>query len=198
MKYAISADTIEYNGPSKGLAFLFVAIFVPVVILSLLLLALVLVSGVVAWMEALLAALLLCSVLVASLAMVSYRASRAFRLKINKKLQLVTTGRGKLERTEQIGDFQAILIQGIKRPKARTAADVQYHVYLAGSIRRTDLGIVSLSESGARQKITPIALFLELPVVLVPDANETVEAVEEKRECDATVERNECKECVSA
>lgn len=180
MKYAINADTIEYNGPSRGVAFPLVTVFVPVVIVSLILLGLVLFSGAVAWLEIFLAVLLLCSVLVVALAMLSYRASRAFRLTINKTLQLITTGRGRLERTEQIGEFQAILIQGVKRPKG-PPTNLEYHVYLAGSVRRTSLGIVSLSENGARQKVTPIALFLELPVMVVPDVVESA-ALEEQHE----------------
>jgi len=183
MKYAIRADTIEYNGPSRGMTFVLLAVFVPVSVLSLVLLGWALFSGSPVWVEILLGALLLCSGLLAALAVVSYRASRSFRLKIDRKLRLVTTGRGKQEKTELVGEFQSLLIQKVGEAKGRPTEDAQYHVYLAGSLRRTPLGIVSLSENGARQKITPIALFLELPVIVIPENAEAAAAIGEKQEC---------------
>lgn len=183
MKYAISADIIEYNGPSRGMTFVLLAVFVPVAILSLGLLGWTVLSDYPVWVQALLGALFLGSGVIVALSVISYRASRAFRLKIDRKLRLVTTGRGKLKKTEQIGEFQTLLIQKGGAPKGSSTADAGYHVFLAGSLRRTPLGIISLSENGARQKITPLALFLELPVVVVPDGIEKPVVGEGKREC---------------
>lgn len=182
MKYAISADIIEYNGPSRGMTFVLLAVFLPVAALSLGLLGWTVLSGYPVWLQVLLGAVFLVSGVIVSLSVISYRASRAFCLKIDRKLRLITTGRGKLEKTEQIGEFQSLLIQK-GAPMGNSTADASYHVFLAGSLRRTPLGIISLSENGARQKITPLALFLELPVMVVPGELEKSVAVEEKREC---------------
>lgn len=182
MKYAISADIIEYNGPGHGMTFVLLAVFAPVAALALGLLGWMVLAGYPVWVQVLLGAIFLGSGAISALSVISYRASRAFRLKIDRKLRLITTGRGKLEKTEQIGEFQSLLIQK-GAPVGNSTADANYHVFLAGSLRRTPLGIISLSENGARQKITPLALFLELPVMVVPSGIETSVAVEEKREC---------------
>ncbi|GAB3552264.1 hypothetical protein GCM10027343_37560 [Noviherbaspirillum agri] len=200
MKYTISADVIEYNGPSGSTAFVLFAVSMPLAAIFLALLGWALYAGFPVWGAVLLGALVLCCGSVAALSVVSFRAARAFRLKIDRKLRLVTTGRGKREKVEQVGEFQSLQIEKSAAIGARSS-DEQYHVFLAGALRRMPLGITSLSENGARQKITPLALFLELPVIVLPESIEeaiataeaaeapgaevdaAADAVEEKREC---------------
>lgn len=165
MKYAVRANTIEFVAPERRMATIVMAVFVPAAVLSIVALGLLPQFDLPAWLANIAWGLLFCSLLVASLALFSYRSSRSFGLKIDKGLGLVTLGRGKQVCSEQVGELQSLFIRAV-RPARR--GGVQYHVYLAGSLQCLPLGIIGLTEERARQKISPLSLFLELPVVVVP------------------------------